>query len=178
MKHLAPLSLIAVIAALTTLAAWAGPFMHSPPAAVPDELKCLADLRRVSLYVNTLPKQLRDAGMTAQGVQEAAHKQLTDAGFEIIEDPSAPMLVFTALALVDPTVPDSIAFVVFIDVKQKVLIYRLERDMVVPTATLSAHGVKRVRSIKEGVEERFEFTVAQFISMERSATAVVRSERG
>ena len=162
-----------VVAVCLTVAcvvtAGAAPFVRQRQT-LPGELRGLANIRRISLQINPLPAEFREVGLTTKKIMDKAKADLEEAGFEIADFDVTPRLVFTALALTDQTVPDAIGFVVFLDIQQHVRILRLEQELIVPTATLSDHGLKKYSALSTGVMERIEATIGRFIAFEKQAT--------
>ena len=153
--------------AITT---WAGP-MTEQRASLSDELLGLAKMRRISLRIRLLPHEMRNAGLTQKKLERVVKEQLTDAGFQIVDDDTTPRLVLTPLILTNENVHDTIGFIVYFDIQQRVRILRLDKEYVVPTATLSAHGIAKRATLSKSVRESVEETIRKFIQYEKIASA-------
>ena len=163
-------AIVAVCILAACVTTWAGP-LTTRRASLPDEQLALANMRKVGLRINDLPHEMLISGLTRQKLEKVVKKQLTDAGFQIADDDTTPRLVLTPLILADESVRDTIGFIVFLDIQQRVRVLRLNEEYVVPTATLSAHGIAKRAALSEAVRERLEETTREFISYEKTATA-------
>lgn len=154
---------------LLTLAVIAGP-IFADRNQYPDELLALANITEVAIEINPLPMEFTEAGITADKIRDKVKARLTQAGYTVVEGDFSPRLSFTALTLTDPSVPDTVGFVVFFDVVQHIRIHRLDRDFVMPTSTLSAQGVRSRKLLNDGVMKELDNTLDKFIEWEKLAT--------
>ncbi|MAE67578.1 MAG: hypothetical protein CMJ18_25250 [Phycisphaeraceae bacterium] len=123
-----------VTASLRTTAA---PVLPGGGPKVPDELLSLADVKAIRLDAGPLPRRLLGIGADTEAYRQVIRKALKESGFEISEDEDAPMLVSRVLVNEDPEHPGTIAIQHVIALRQRVVVDRLDRRLVVPTASVS-----------------------------------------
>ncbi len=141
---------------------------------VPDELRVVANIKQLRVDVALLPAVLTEADVTRRQILEQATAKLTEVGFEVVEDEQAPLIMFTASTLEDPAMPDIIAYTVFVDVVQKVHLYRLEEDVTVPTATVSVQRLAKRSELVEELDDCIDQALDHFIRAERIASENVK----
>ena len=157
--------------------AWAGPFINKPKVAMRDEMQGLANLRRVGLFINPLPRLLTGTDVTRDRLRTDIVKTLAGGGIEVLERETRPMLVLSVLTTHDRRDPDIHTVIIFVDIQQRVRIHRLEKDLSVPTATVITFDIGRRSGIAELVEELVRDATTQFMMMEAAATKYHQNTR-
>ncbi len=129
---------VLVIVSMLAPAWWAlaAPILPAQ-SSISDEVLSLSQIREVRLEVDPLPKELIDAGARDTSYTKLVHDVLEDAGFEIVDDETLPVLVNRVIIAKDADHPNTLAIHQVIAVRQSVLVDRLGRHLTVPTATIS-----------------------------------------
>jgi hypothetical protein len=169
-KWMARALLVAVGAALSlSVAALAAPILpEKQPVA--DEMKCLANGKRLRVEFGEMPLALARVGVSAANVQRNVRRKLGEAGFEFVDDPETPKLLISFRALVDSTVKGTTGFAIFFEVRQRVRVLRLGDDMDLTTATLLAYGIKKNRHVAKAAFDRLDYTIDQLVFFVEAAT--------
>ena len=165
-----PLAQAACLFLVVTATVSAGPFRLRPKNTIPDELASIARVREVSLFINPLPPTVVRSGLSQSDLHDKLKQLIEPFGFEIASDEVLPMLVFSLAVAKDPTMPDLLGYTMYLDLKQRAKVYRLRKDLVVPTATLAVNGVAKSNNLTETIEKHLERTIKQFADMEQRAT--------
>ena len=128
-----------VIAALILVTPLVAGPIFSKPKEIPDEVRCLADLKKFSVVVLPMPEEVAPYVSTNR-VKNQINSMLEQAGFEILEDDTAlPQCVVRVNAAIDPAQPNSLSVYAILAVRQKVLVHRIDQTLSIPTT--SVHGV-------------------------------------
>ena len=114
----------------------AGPVL---PASrrLPDEVRCLADLKKVQVHVPPFIGLPKDMAVTRDVMRQWVVDRLTAADIEVSDEDDLPRVVLKLNIASDPKHPDTLGLNVIIGVHQKVFVERLDQTMIVPTATVS-----------------------------------------
>ncbi len=124
---------------------------------LPDEIRCLAGIHRVSLTFAPLPKAMRSAGVSENRLRAIVNERLQEAWIKVVEDPSImPQLVVSMRTADEVDVRGVEAFALTIDVQQRVAVLRIERNnqMMLPTATFAGVAVAEEAQVVAAVERK------------------------
>ena len=138
-----------------SLTLWAAPVSPRRPI-LSHETQSLADLSRLRLDVRELPDEFADAKLTRESIAETMRQILTDAAFEIVDDPDAPALVLDIAGLTDEGLPDAMVLWMTYSLKQSVTVHRIERDLVLPTYWRFSVGLIKSGQLERVVNEAVE----------------------
>ena len=131
---------------VATLATKAAPMLPGKQV-LPDEILCLAEIRKVSLHINALPREIINAGVEVSDLEKIMADRLTGVDIDISDEALLPRLILTCLVTTDPAVPDGMAVACFLDVHQDVEVLRLQKRMTLPVATmLQVNQTTRINS--------------------------------
>ena len=159
----------AVVAALT-LAAVAGPLLPEKPN-IPREVLSLAQIKRIRLEVTPFPRLLTDAGILPDEVKRKWRQRLEKKGIEVTTNPNDPTLRLRIDLVAEPSLPSTLAALIFISLEQDVHLKRLDRDIVLPTFTnylVSLDTRQRmIKTMPAGIGRVLE----KFITMVKRGTA-------
>ncbi len=135
--------LIAIVTLLMiTAAAWWLDAAPRKPAVIelPQEVMTLRGINAVRIQVMPVTAYLDVEGATMEMVEVALAEQLTELGFEVVDDPKAPKLLVRPYECLSDDLPTGVGLTVMIGVHQETTVHRLEKKMTVPTTVLS-HSV-------------------------------------
>ncbi|MAE65031.1 MAG: hypothetical protein CMJ18_12240 [Phycisphaeraceae bacterium] len=138
-------------------------------AKLPEELVSMSELTQLTLELRLLPEELRSAGVREEEVRRQIKTMLADAGMEVVaaDERQIPGLRVAIEAGLERDLPDIVSLAVFIDIVQKVRVERLDRSLLLPTATVTHHEPKRLDQLDQAVRDFVGFTVRRFIDMQR-----------
>ena len=153
--------------ALTAIAA---PIMPRK-TAIPDEMRALAKLKEVQIEYQAIPQPLAHHGLRKEDVQRLVQRRMKQYGFDLVSKSQVPIITVSFRAMEDDTVPKATGYAVFLELRQRVRVHRLDDDVLfLPTATVLAYGLKQNDLVKEGVLERVNFAIDQFLHFADRAT--------
>lgn len=130
-------SVVGVLILVTVAAGvvMAAPILPRKPQ-LPDEVRCLTGLKRVSIAIDPLPQELVAAKVGADRLQAVLREELVRAGFEVVDENITPRLIVQCFTVVDPANPETIGVTTLLGVNQEVLLKRLDQEMTLPVATV------------------------------------------
>lgn len=138
----------------------AGPMLPRP-GDLPDEVRCLADIRTLSIEIVPLPP-----GITQQPATliERIEQVVQRHGFEVVEPPHTPRLALQCMVIRDEdTAPGVVAVTAILAVHHRVRLYRLEADMTLPVATVVTTGVGAAGKVADLVAEQTDVAAGLFV---------------
>jgi hypothetical protein len=107
-------------------------------------------------------------------VRNRAKRRLEDAGITIIgaagAPPEIPVLTIKSVVVTDPSMPDVMVMMFFMDAAQVVQVERINTQLKIPTCTLMAHGAARKDKVPQAVDEYTALPVDRFIEAVQVAT--------
>ena len=115
-----------------SLTLWAAP-VTPRRAVLSHETQSLADLSRLRLDIRELPDEFAQTELTRESIDETVRQILTDAAFEVVDDPAEPELVVDIDSLTDEDLPEAMVLWMTISLKQAVTVHRLDRELELPT---------------------------------------------
>ncbi len=166
---------MAAVVALIGLAAWAAPIVPER-RELAAQTQSLAQLKRLNLVVRELPPEMRDAGMTAERIEEIWRPRLTDAGFELTDDENAPMLELRTIVILESTVPDAIAINPYMLLHQNVKLNRTGADLTLPTYARVMVGMEKKQNIVEPTEAALRELLETFLREFQAANKTAEQE--
>jgi len=168
------LGVVATAALWTGLRLGAAPFL---PAAnePPGELLSLAGLQRVNIRVWPLPTLLHEQNVTDEQVERAFRSRVANQGFEIAADPDAPQLVLRILVTTEPQRPDDVVLITIVAAHQMAHLGRLDRTLMVPTATLTKAVLTTVDQVEALVPAEVNAATDRLAAMVKRATRVLEA---
>lgn len=119
---------------VTAATACAAPFVPGR-ARVPDEMRCLADIRTVRAVIDQLPPQAAEAAVGTR-MTEAFRDALETAGFTVVTGEGTPRLALQFFTGTDGDHADLLALTTIIAVHQEVELRRLGQPMTLPVASI------------------------------------------
>ena len=147
------LSAALAVAQVVSLALRAGPILPgSITTDAPDEARSLAGLKRVRLEVLPLPQLLRDAGVRPSRLGRILVGPLADSGVEVANDPELPRVAVKIFAATDAKQAAAVSIGVVVAVHQSVKVQRLDRQLRVPTASVTTVSLATRDTVRAVVE--------------------------
>jgi len=122
---------------------------------IPDELRCLQGIDSVSLDVR-VPKTVQSLGVNAEKLRKFIVKKLQEADMSVVDrNPEVPHIEATITTSRSPETTDVVAVVVTLEVKQRVMILRINgRPLTLPTTTFVAVAVARKEDVGRAAERQ------------------------
>ena len=165
---------LVVALAVTVLTAgslylWAAPVL--PKVKLTDQHLTLADLKRLELVVDPLPKRLEDLGVKWEDLDDAWRQRLSDAGFELTNGKGDPILRLHLVVAIDAEVPDAIAVAPRVTLEQRVMLPNRDRAFMVPTYVHHAVGLEPERKLGPSMDQALRHMLELFIAKQRAAAA-------
>ncbi len=130
---------------------------------VPDEVRSLKGIRRVSVQVDPLLGAIGAAGVQRKEIRSLMISRLRAGSIEVVEDDETPRLVLKCLPLNNPKIPDTTAVVMFLQIKQDVQLNRLNEPMILPTTTILGPALTKRDDLGDAVKEQCSFVIDNFI---------------
>ena len=147
---------------------------------LPDEIRCLSGIHRVSLAFAPLPRNLREAGINEDALRGIIEERLGQAQIVIEDDQTVkPWVVVSLRSAAEPDLPDVLAIALTLELHQDVAVLRLEKDnrMTLPTTTFAGITVARADQIRRAVDHRFRSLVNTMLRSFNQARDERRSRR-
>lgn len=132
----------------------------------PDEIRCLAKIKRVGVRVGDVPSELANA-LDRDRVAKLVRQRLLAEDFVITDDSESPQLVLNFKILADKAWPDVIGVVLLLDVEQQVEVVRLGERMQLPTTTVVSRAFSTQGQLAKVIEKRCLNATGQFINLTR-----------
>jgi len=157
-------------------AIWTGaaPMVPATAPKPPEEIRSLAGIKVAQLVVEPFPAELGKVGGDVVAVRVKAKKRLEDAGITIIgaagAPPEVPVLTVKTLVVTDPSMPDVMVMMFFMDAAQIVQVERINTQLKLPTCTLMAHGAARKDKVPQAVSDYTSLLIDRFIEAVQVAT--------
>ncbi len=171
-----PLFVLAVALGIS-LAGRAAPILPgSAPRDAPDEALSLAGLKRVRIEVLPLPPLLKDAGVRPSNLRQLLIVPLEEAGIKIEEEPDLPRIVVKVFMATDEQQPQALSIGVVVAVHQRVRVRRLDRSLVVPTATVTQVAQASRETARDAVERELQVVAHALQRIIRVATLEASSK--
>lgn len=142
-----------------SLIAMASPFLPSAQVRESDRIVSLARIEEVSTQVQSLPPDIRQAGLTVKQVQQQLAKHLRTAGFKVTEANDVPVVDIRIMSVTESAVPDGVAYSVTLLVLQAVTVERLNANLVVPTYVVGSIGLEPRGKLRDAVRANIEAIV-------------------
>lgn len=166
-------SLVPIAAVMTGLA------LASPMGPVrrylPDEIRSLANLKRVRIDVRPPQGALANSDLTIERFEEALTRHLDRVGIKIDDDPELPKLVLATVGVETEHHPEMLAWNLVIAVHQRVLLRRAGQELTVPTASMSQIMlVSRKESVK-GIDPAVKKSINTLVEYVRQAELAQKS---
>ena len=141
----------------------AGPFVPRK-SVLPEELRCLAHIGKVSIHVEPLPPALADA-ITAGALADMAREMVVNANIGVADDeaPKTPRLVLHCMTIEDELTPQTMGIIFFLDVRQQVHVVRLDERMTLPTTTFVSRALAAPDQLGSIVRERCRIVTRKFV---------------
>ncbi len=164
---------VAIIASASAVLVSAGPIMNIQNNELSNELRSLAGLEKVSIRLYPLPSELVEAGVrSAQILGDLRNAIEQDAGLTIDKDEAEAQVVFKVMSTSHGGSRGVVGFVIFIGVRQDVIVDRLDGDpMRLQTMLHSKLAIVPERSVAT------RFTTEARIAAEEFATLVITAKR-
>ena len=142
-----------VVLAMAAMSWWlrAAPIIGARPM-LPDEILTLQGLRDVRLKTAPVTPTLLEHGITMEMLQ-AFRQRLAERGFELTEKQDVPIIQFSARVQTNARHPRIVAIYFVVDVHQRVRLHRIDRDLSVPTISVS-HAAITTRDQVESILEQ------------------------
>ena len=153
---------------LAALMATAAPIIPSK-TMLPYAVRSLAELDQLQVRImpfTDLPPQLQ---LSAERVESIWRRKLVAAGFDVVDDENTPRLELKVKVLSDPDVPDALAMLAVISLKQKVNITRLNKQMPLATYTRAYTSIEPTDRTVKTVGHMLEAMIDGFIAKVRLA---------
>ena len=153
---------------LAALMATAAPKVPSK-TKLPYAVRSLAKLDQLQLRIipfRHLPPQVE---LTAEKVKSMWRRKLVAAGIEVVDDDNTPRLELKVDVLSDPDVPDALAVLAVLSLKQEVHITRLNRQMPLATFTRAYTSMEPTDRTVQKLGPMFETMIEGFIATVRLA---------
>ena len=167
---------MAATAALVGLAGgwWvsAGPVLPKVPKPS-DEMISLAGLKKFRLNAQPVIGFSKDVHSITEFAEKVFREQVEAAGFEVGRDLDLPQVSLTVIGNADPDQPDALSLYVAISVYQPVYVDRLQRKLVVPTATILKPELTTQGRLLDTLREQVAFTVSMMRNFVKTADEYV-----
>ncbi len=173
------LSLSIVAAIVAGLALGVGSLVAGPilfDADVPDELRCLARLERVSIALapdSRLPKHVNGDDLLA-----LVASALEDHGLQVHDGRDTPRILLHHVLVRDPDVEGTVALTISLALHQRVHLHRLELDMTLPVATVATSAIGREADLAALYARQAKAAVEDFLYFMEAADARVKPAGG
>ena len=118
----------------------AGPILKRPRLF--DELRAFADISRVQIEIDPLPKALAEVDLYPATIRERIVASLNEDDIRITDDTSAPKLHVKSVTMSSEEYPDAVGYLLVVDLVQMTRIVRLDEQLLLPTATISLYAIK------------------------------------
>lgn len=148
--------------------AYAAPIRPSKPR-LPDEQRCLANIKTVAVEVDILPRDVVAAGVTKDDLRKIMVATLEENGFQVTTEPVTPRLVLKILTLREDDRDDVMSLVLFLDIQQRVKLYRLDEDMILPTATVPAWQQFDPKELGVVIKDRTQYASSLLVQVVKMA---------
>jgi len=168
--------LVGLILVLMVVAIQAAPILPQC-LRLANEIRCLATISKVSIEIEPLPQLLLDAGVSSGRLEGVIRARLKAASIEVSQEDVMPRLVLKCVVVTDPAMPDAIAVILFLDVQQKVDLLRLNKQMVLPTATLLGSAQTKRDGLAFAALRECASATKMFIHYSRLATKELEEAR-
>ena len=167
---------IAVTVALVGLAggwwASAGPVLPKPKKPS-DEMISLAGLKKFRLNAQPVIGFAKDVQSITEFAEKAFREHAEDAGFEIGQDLDLLQVILTVIGNTDPDQPEALSLYVAISVYQPVYVDRLQRKLIVPTATILKPELTTQGRLLDTLDDQVRFTVGMMKNFIQTADEYV-----
>lgn len=148
--------------------AYAAPVRPTKPR-LPDEQRCLAGMEVVAVDIDNLPRDVVAAGVTKDDLRKIMVEKLEENGFTVTTEPVTPRLVLKILTLREEDRDDVMSLVLFLDIQQRVKLYRLDEDMTLPTATVPAWQQFPPDELGTVIKDRTGYAASLFVQVTKMA---------
>ena len=165
-------ALLIIVVLLVGLVAWSAPILPRP--ALSDEVLSLARLETAELIITGVPLSIHRTGVTARKIYEQWKSKLTVAGLKLSSGEGVPKLRVSTSSATDESMPDGVAFVIFVTLEQPVRVTRLEKELWLPTWTGLKVGLRSGDDVEKHYEAVMNLAIVQFLKRMREATAALR----
>ncbi len=136
--------------------------------ALPTEVMSLAGLREVRPTVDHVAPDLRDK---YDRIMKILRGGLTNAGFELSDDPDAPRVGVQIFTATDPKQPETLSLVVVTTAHQIVRLERLDMRMSVPTFSITSVQMTTPGRVDDVLESKLRGSTEFLMTLAREATA-------
>ena len=146
----------------------AGPVLPKPPKPS-DEMISLAGIKQFRLNVQPVLGFSKDVKSITEFAEKVFREQAELAGFEIGQDSDLPSVTLTVIGNSDPDLPEALSLYVAISVYQPVYMDRLERKLVVPTATILKPELTTQGRLLDTLHDQVRFAVGMMKEFVKTA---------
>ena len=115
----------------------------------------------------------KDVHSITEFAEKVFREQVEAAGFEVGRDLDLPQVSLTVIGNADPDQPDALSLYVAISVYQPVYVDRLQRKLVVPTATILKPELTTQGRLLDTLREQVAFTVSMMRNFVKTADEYV-----
>ena len=125
---------------------------------LPDEIRCLSGIHRVSLAFAPLPEDLRESGVSEDALRAIIEERLGQAQIDIEDDVAVkPRLIVSLRSERVSDLPDVRAIAITVELYQDVALLRFETDnrMTLPTTTFAGITAAHPHTVRVAVGQRF-----------------------
>lgn len=144
---------------------------------LPDEVRCLADLKKVQVHVPPLIGLPKDMAVTRDVMRQWFVDRLTAVDIEVSDEADLPRLVLKINVASEAGHADTLGLNVIIGVHQKVFVERLGQTMIVPTATVSTVRLSKEADAPKALEDMVNRLTEGLAKVIRDATTQRRLEQ-
>lgn len=148
----------------------AGPILFNPD--VPDELRCLARLKSLSIALaptSQLPREVSGNELLALVTSAVA-----DHGIQVHEGRNTPCMLLHHVLARNPDVEGTVALTVSLAVHQRVHLHRLALDMTLPVGTVTTSAIGGDTDLAALYRKQTKAAVEDFLYFVEAADAQVK----
>ena len=144
---------------------------------IPDEVRSLAGLNKFRIQVDPIVGLSEREAPPATDIAKILGEQLTQAGFEIGDEPHLPRLVLQIMVATDPDQPEAVGLGMVLAVHQEAYFKRLDHTLTVPTTSMSSSRLtvrKRAKATIRDMTRRIGLNMAGALRLAKASRPAAR----